>query len=461
LHAASTEPSTAIPKDQENPPVLGVFSKLHAASTETSTAIPKDQENPPVLGVFANLHAAVGQGQGQGKGKEVAPMQPSTRFNRVNTTSLASSSLPPRADGTRPVNPAPPTKAQLKELQELQGRESAASAAAIAKKILERNPVDQEAKRKREEFMRKTITEPVPGTRKITFPGNKVSQMYFLAYPRGGHSSVNLTATVSLLSLNAYNRIPAQYQPEMLQYTTRPHVWVHYHDDSDEQLIFEHPMGPTGVVDIGPYFKYEQLRQHVSYKQNSEGRYDSPEATSPRKRLSSNVKDVAHTILDFVKCAQERRGWVTPKLWFWKQVTVNTGLGAAIPAHEYERLFKDAESSERLRAIVGFRPLAKGACEFTTPLTRMTDEEAPTFANHQRFFMISSVDGDPTCQIVASVYDVMDFFKEVEDLHRDTEQQFPVVTVRGLKRRRPQASSCYGDPSHLAKKRRLAGGSEN
>ncbi|KAJ3233141.1 hypothetical protein HDU77_000720, partial [Chytriomyces hyalinus] len=243
-----------------------------AASAEPSTAIPKDQENPPVSGAFSKLNAAFVQGQGQGKGKEVAPMQSSTLFNRVNTTSLAYSSIPTCADVTRTVNPAPPTKAQLKELQERQGRESAASAAAIAKKILERNPVDQEAKRKREEFMRKTITEPVPGTRKITFPGNKLSQMYFLPFPRGGHSSVKLSATVSLLSLDAYNRIPAQYQPEMLQYTTRPHVWVHYQNHSDNQLIFEHPMGPTGVVDIGPYYKYEQLCEHVSYEQNSEGR---------------------------------------------------------------------------------------------------------------------------------------------------------------------------------------------
>ncbi|KAJ3241917.1 hypothetical protein HDU78_001670, partial [Chytriomyces hyalinus] len=444
---------------------------------------PKDQENLPVSGAFSKPTAA--PGQGQGKGKEVAPMQNSTLFNRVNTTSLAYSSIPTRADVTRTVNPAPPTKAQLKELQERQGRESAASAAAIAKKILERNPVDQEAERKREEFKRKTITEPVPGTRKITMPGNKLSQMFFLALPRG-HSSVNLSATVSLLSLDAYNRIPAQYQPEMLKYTTRPHVWVHYTQYPDNELIFEHPMGPTGVVDIGPYMKYEQLCEHVSYEKDSEGRYDSPEARSPRKRRSDNVKDVAHTILDFLKCAQERQGRINPKLWFWKQVTVNTGLGAGIPAYHYETLFKDAESSERLRAIVGFRPLEKGACEFTAPFTRMTDEEAPTFGNQQRFFMVSSIDGDPSCRIVASVYDVMQFFEEVEGLHRETEQQYPAEekaaapvleqqypaedkvadevaapTDRGQKRQLPQASSCYGDPSHPAKKRRSAGDSKN
>ncbi|KAJ3233598.1 hypothetical protein HDU78_006356, partial [Chytriomyces hyalinus] len=347
----------------------------------------------------------------------VAPMHNSTLFNRVNTTSLAYSSIPTCADVTRTVNPAPPTKAQLKELQERQGRESAASAAAIAKKILERNPVDQEAERKREEFKRKTITEPVPGTRKITMPGNKLSQMFFLALPRG-HSSVILSATVSLLSLDAYNRIPAQYQPEMLKYTTRPHVWVHYTQYPDNELIFEHPMGPTGVVDIGPYMKYEQLCEHVSYEKDSEGRYGSPKATSPRKRRADNVKDVAHTVLDLVKGAQKRGrvGWITPDLWFWKQVTVNTGLGAGIPLADYEPLFKEAERSERLRAMVGFRPLEKGACEVTAPFTLMTDEKAATFANQQRFFMVSSIDGDPSCRIVASVYDVMQFFEEVEGM---------------------------------------------
>ncbi|KAJ3243980.1 hypothetical protein HDU77_010121, partial [Chytriomyces hyalinus] len=328
---------------------------------------------------------------------------------------------------------------------------------------------------------------PVPGTRKITMPGNKLSQMFFLALPRG-HSSVILSATVSLLSLDAYNRIPAQYQPEMLKYTTRPHVWVHYTQYPDNELIFEHPIGPTGVVDVGPYMKYEQLCEHVSYEQDSEGRYGSPKARSPRKRRADNVKDVAHTVLDLVKGAQKRGrvGWITPKLWFWKQVTVNTGLGAGIPLADYEALFKEAERCERLRAMVGFRPLEKGACEVTAPFTLMTDEKAPTFANQQRFFMASLVGEDPNCQLIANVYDVTQFFEDAKGLQRETEQQYPAEekaaapvleqqhpakdkvadevaapTDRGQKRRLPQASSCYGDPSHPAKKRRSAGDSEN
>ncbi|KAJ3384263.1 hypothetical protein HDU80_001023, partial [Chytriomyces hyalinus] len=317
----------------------------------------------------------------------------------------------------------------------------------------------------------------VPRTDKLIMPGNKISQMYFLASP-GSYYNVVQMATVSLLTLDAYNRIPAQYQPEMLKYTTRPHVWVHYLQYPENHLIFEHPMGPTGVVDVGPYYKYEQLCEHVSYRKNSEGRYGSPEAKSPRKRRSDDVKDVAHTILDLVKHAQETGGRINPKIWHWKQVSVNTGLGAGIPLDDYERL----DHSERSRAVVGFRPLEKGACEFTGPFTRMTDKEAPTFANRQRIFMVYMIGQAYCSHIIANPWDVMNFFKDVKRLQQKTEQQYPAEekaaapvleqqhpaedkvaapTDRGLKRRRPQASSHYGDPSHLAKKRRLAGDSEH
>ncbi|KAJ3222542.1 hypothetical protein HDU81_009816, partial [Chytriomyces hyalinus] len=413
---STVAPTTAASRSSSPSGLFRAPIDAAAGPSGTSTIISKEHHPPRISSFFSKPTAAPGHG------KDMAPMQPSS--NCVDEIPPVPSSLPLHADGTRTFNPAPMTKSQAKRLAQQQINEAAAAAEGIKKSKMAAKQINEQQRKELEDRKRQQITVPVPDTRTIIIPGNKSSLVYFSAFPRKP-SSVRLTATVSLLSIDAYNRIPPEYQPDMLKYTKRPHVWIHYYHNPDpRRVVMEHPLGPSGVVDHGPFFRYDELSEHVTYAKNDKGeypQYTGLEAVSPRKRRSDNAQHVAHSVLELVKTAEDRRnvGWVTPRLWFWKQVTVNTGLGAGIPYLDYVALFGNVDRSHRRRAEVGFRPVKKGDCEITG--APMTDGEEPVFSNQQRFFMVCSSDGDPYSKKEANVYDVMAFFEEADGLQRELE----------------------------------------
>ncbi|KAI8821216.1 hypothetical protein BJ741DRAFT_637636 [Chytriomyces cf. hyalinus JEL632] len=395
-----------------------------AASAETSTVIPKDQENPPASGSFSKPTAA--PGNGKGKGKEV-----------------------------RAAIPFPPTKEQMRELAKRQKDAADASVEAINKKLLEEYPISREESQRIKAQIRRAISIPVPGNRVVTVGNNrKFNRIIFSAFP-AGHSAVVMTATVRILKLEAFNLIPPQYQQETRKYTERPHVWIRCHQNMKPfSLMVEHPLDQ---VDQGPFFKYEDLCKHVSFEKNSEGVYASLEAGTARKRRSGDVKDVALSVLDLVISTAGTNWEQPPGRHVWKQITVNTGLGTGIPKPEFKKLYDDVEVSKRRRAEVGFRPLPNNDCEFSD----RAPESDEFFANGQRYFIAWPVTGNPNAIWEANVPELEEFFEEAARLQREVDQKYPPApppapTHKSQKRPLPQASSGYSDPSHPAKKRRLA-----